>query len=43
MSNPPQGTFATDCHECGRELTVTNGRPDEHHCHFEISIDAHSH
>lgn len=25
-------TFSTDCHRCGGEITVSNGRPDRHQC-----------
>lgn len=27
-------TFTMDCHRCGNEQTVTNGRPDRHECDF---------
>lgn len=35
MKTKPRGiyaTFATDCHLCGAEVTVSNGRPDRHQC-----------
>jgi hypothetical protein len=35
MKTRPKGihaTFATDCHECGSERTISNGRVDPHNC-----------
>lgn len=35
MNPKPRGihaTFQTECHRCTAEITVTNGRPDQHLC-----------
>jgi len=42
METKPRGihaNFTTTCITCRREMTITNGRPDEHHCHFDITLD----
>jgi hypothetical protein len=39
MRNLPKGlhaNFTTTCHVCGEERTVTNGKPDPHHCRIEL-------